>query len=396
MRLGKRSISVKIFYSFDICAFFRPSIAVTTCRHIIVTKQWPIPTGGGLGVARQFFLGLAEMDFENHDVWAICGPDVVQVKDEKTCRHLADEGSKRPKENRFVATFRQIQAIRRLEVPGTTVIAFTPFYAWPVLRLICPRLRLIHVEQSKGGRHHELAALYGHVCWKTSIVRVAVSLNFLFPHTIVFPSRGARALFARNNSNLAHVVERKGRVIYNGVETFLAKSRCQSNTLRIISVCEDIPVKALDACLQVIAILVEAGYAVKFDHFGTVRVETRKFVETRCLPVIFHGLRPREEVIAAMAEADLFLHLPIVAVFDLVLIEAMSAGLLVVASPVGGNTEALGENYQHFANSPHFAVAEIQAIIKFPESAERTRQALRTRAEAYFTSTAMAADYLKL
>ena len=190
---------------------------MSTHRHIIVTKQWPIPTGGGLGVARQFFLGLAKLGLNGRDVWAVCGTDVIEVKDAETCLRLADEPHSPG--GRLRTTMHQIQAIRRLSVPGATVIAFTPFYAWPLLRIACPGVRLFHVEQSKGGRHHELAAFRGRFGWKERLVQAAVALNFLIPHKIVFPSRGALSLFVEKNPGLAPVAKRKGVVIHNGVES---------------------------------------------------------------------------------------------------------------------------------------------------------------------------------
>ena len=366
-------------------------------RHIIVTKQWPIPTGGGLGVARQFFLGLATIGIEGRDVWAVCGTDVIEVKDAETCRRLADEPH--PPESRLRTAKLQVQAIRRLEVPGTNVIAFTPFYAWPLLRIACPGTQLVHVEQSKGGRHHELAAFHGRFGWKEQIVQAAVALNFHFPHKIVFPSRGALSLFVEKNPALASVARRKGIVIHNGVESVPCKTeRAASGEVpfKILSVCEDVPEKGLIDSLRAVEILCDAGRNVEFHHFGSVRDETRRFAEGQEFPAVFHGLRPRADILAAMQQADLFLHLPRMAVFDLALIEAMSASLPVVASPAGGNIEALGDDYPHFADSPEDAAAEIQAIVESPESAAQTKHSLQKRAEDNFTGSAMAARYLEL
>jgi len=362
-----------------------------------VTKQWPIPTGGGLGVARQFFLGLAKIGLEGRDVWAVCGTDVIEVKYPETCLRLADDPH--PPGSRLRTTMLQIQAIRRLAVPGATVIAFTPFYAWPLLRIACPDIQLVHVEQSKGGRHHELAAFRGRFGWKERIVQAAVALNFHFPHKIVFPSRGALSLFVEKNPSLAPVASRKGIVIHNGVETAPSKierARSEEAPFQILSVCEDVPEKGLLDSLRTVEILYAAGMNVEFHHFGSVRDETKRVAEGLEIPAVFHGLRPRADILAAMQQADLFMHLPQVAVFDLVLIEAMSAGLPVVTTPVGGNVEALGDDYPHFAGSPEDAAAEIQKVTESQKFTARTGQALRTRAEDNFTAVAMARGYLEI
>ena len=349
-----------------------------------------------MGVGRQFFLGLAEMGLEDRDVWAICGADVVQATDAATCRHLADCGSAGQEISRFVATLRQILTIHRLSRSVTTVIAFTPFYAWPVLRLICPGVRLVHVEQSKGGRHQELAAMRGRFGWKARLVQFAVALNFVFPHKIIFPSEGASRHFCEKNPFLTPLVRRKGSVIHNGISLPPLRRRLHGTAaFRIISICDDVPEKALDDCLQVISRLKANGCHVMLDHYGWVRDSTCRSAEANQLPVSFHGHRPRDEVMESLHGSDVFLHLPKVAVFDLVLIEAMSAGMPVVASPVGGNIEALGKDYPHFADGPESASAEILAIIKFPESATRIGQSLRARAQEHFTSVAMAVRYLE-
>ncbi len=74
----------------------------------------------------------------------------------------------------------------------------------------------------------------------------------------------------------------------------------------------------------------------------------------------------------------------------------MSAGLPVVASPVGGNIEALGDDYPHFADSPEDAAEEIQKMTQSQKLAARTGQALQKRAEDNFTGSAMARGYLKI
>lgn len=364
-------------------------------RHIILTKQWPVATGGGLGVARQFFLGLAEIGVAGRDIWAICGNDVMPVRDADTCRHIADSVPSRPPASRIFTTFQQLRAICRLSVQDTTLIAFTPFYAWPVTRMICPGLRLVHVEQSKGGRHYELASFHGTFGLKEQFVRAAVVLNFVFSHKAVFPSRGALDLFCGKNPALASLVRKKAGVINNGIEPLPARSGWESPPVfRILSVCEDVPEKALGDCLRVISLLEKAGCAVTCEHFGTVRDSTRHLAESQGIPVVFHGLRPRADVVAAMQRADVFLHLPRVAVFDLVLIEAMSAGLPVIASPTGGNLEALGDGI--FADSPEAAAQNIQNLMKDPERAGRIGQELRARAGRLFSSAIMTGRYLEI
>jgi len=369
---------------------------LTAHQHIILSKQWPLPTGGGLGVARQFFLGLAEIGLEGRDVWAVCGADVVHVTDVPTCHLLAGGGAKRAERNRLVSTICQIQAIHRLSRDGGTIIAFTPFYAWPVLRLLYPRLRLVHVEQSKGGRHHELASMRGRSGLREQAVRAAVALNFIFPHKIVFPGHGALSLFIKMNPGLAGMVRRKGIVIHNGIELPEDETkRPRSGSLfRIIGVCEDVAEKSLPEMLRVIALLRGAGRATEFHHFGTVREETRRTAEAERLPVVFHGFTPRGDVLKAMREADLFLHLPRIAIFDLAVVEAMAAGLPVVATPVGGNLEALGADYPHFAEGPETAACKVQYIMDHREAARGAGHSQRVR--DHFSSAIMAGRYLDI
>jgi glycosyltransferase involved in cell wall biosynthesis len=67
--------------------------------------------------------------------------------------------------------------------------------------------------------------------------------------------------------------------------------------------------------------------------------------------VNFAGLKPQAEVREYLETSDVFLHTPVIVVFDLSLLEAMMHAIPVVTTPLEGNREALGVDYPLYAGT---------------------------------------------
>ncbi len=373
---------------------------------IYVCKGIPARAGGGLGVAYNYLSAVWGRPLEPAacDHILLCGmaelalPSSAESLD--ACLASLDLG---PKQGAKLVIW---QAGRIREIAGhydrVVVLAFTPFYLWPLIQVLGKKLVTIHSEHGKGGRHNELAEERGKFGLRERFVQWCVGHNFRFPDRVVFPSRGALGLFTEKNPGLKQIAEEKAAILYNGVSTCEAPPpRANQGPLKIVSVAHHVREKGLDMMLDALQLATAAGVEWSMINYGQPSNLTPELVaQAEKLGIgsrITHaGLQPQAVVRQQLGAADVFLHTPVIVVFDLSLLEAMMHAVPVVTVPLEGNREALGEDYPLYATTPAEVAERLQWVSAHREEAGKIGESLRERALRLFTSDAMVKHYAGL
>jgi glycosyltransferase involved in cell wall biosynthesis len=269
----------------------------------------------------------------------------------------------------------------------------------PDTALIQDNLFVMWSEHSKGGLTRQWEQLDGErvrnwLSYKFLKRRYA----FLLAHSahIVFPSWGAVHLFEKYNG--LQIPRQKLSIVYNGVEDLLNQVDSLETAEEpglFVTVAEHVPEKGLDIALEGLARLKRPWqwYVVgKRTDWSAILLE-----KARDLGVIDHinfvEQLPNKEVLKLMARAEAIIMTQRVAVFDLVIIEAMMLGKAVLATPVGGNVEALGEDYPLYIQGAE-DLAKVLTI--GDEDLRRQGLANRHRYRAMFTEERMLNAYASL
>ena len=159
-----------------------------------------------------------------------------------------------------------------------------------------------------------------------------------------------------------------------------------------------------------VAVLLEAFARLRVEHPGAALVlvgdgEQRPALEAQARrlgiedAVRFAGARPRDAMAAEYAAADVFCLPSLYEGFPLAILEAMSAGLPVVATAVAGIPEAVVDGATGLLVPPEDAEALARALTALaadPEGARRMGEAGRRRVAAELTIPRIAAAYLEL
>lgn len=374
---------------------------------IYVCKGKPSRGGGGLGVAYNYLSATWGKVLEpaTADHILLCGmaERLLPINGGTLDDFLTalDTGSKHGVALFAWQALRLRQIARRYE--RTVILSFAPYYLWPLVRIANGgNVIAVHSEHSKGGRHHELAEETGSFGWRARFIQWCVGFNFRDTDRVVFPSHGALNLFTEKNPHLKQLAESKAAVTYNGVAVCEAPpARRTSGSLQIVSVAHHVREKGLSHMLEALRLATVAGTDWTMVNYGNkseltadlaVQAEQAGIADR----IDFAGLQPQAEVRARLGTADVFLHTPVVVVFDLSLLEAMMHAVPIVITPLEGNREALGEDYPLYATTPEEVAAKLAWIASNRAEAVKLGMTLRERALAMFTNEAMASQYAAL
>jgi glycosyltransferase involved in cell wall biosynthesis len=166
-------------------------------------------------------------------------------------------------------------------------------------------------------------------------------------------------------------------VIYNALDPMDAVQRAQvplPTPVNVATICRLIPLKRVDHVIGAIAQCEGVGLVIVGDGPERAALERVACAAGLTERVHFAGQRPRGEALSLLAACDLLVLNSTHEAYPHVVLEAMSLGLPVIATAVGGTPEIVrdGENGRLIA--PDASGALVEALLKLVSSnAERQR-----------------------
>jgi glycosyltransferase involved in cell wall biosynthesis len=250
-------------------------------------------------------------------------------------------------------------------------------------RLLSPGAGLVHTKHGRnwvaGGERYGLAA------------RLATR----FTDIVVAVSRDAAAV-ARE---VEGVPEAKLRVIYNGVDTAaFARVEPDCRASRAVCVARLNPVKDIPTLIAAARIMADRlpGFRLEVIGDGPDRSRVEAAVVAHQLTDCVRLPGFRDDIPGVLAGASLFVLPSLTEGVSLTLLEAMAAGLPVVATAVGGNPEVVMDGVTGTLvppGSPERLAEAIMAMFADPDRAQAMGEAGRARVREVFSLEAMATGY---
>ena len=302
-----------------------------------------------------------------------------------------------------------------VEAEGAPVIALRSSGRLPTLRALLAELQVgsPHVLHTHNPLPHQFGAM-AKLLRRTQVLvhtkhgrnapedRIAVAINRLCSRAtdMVVPVSENAADVARR---IERVPERKLLVIHNGIETerFTPVTRSDRAEPRGICVARLDAVKDIPSLLEAVARVRQAcpGFRVDLVGDGPDR-ERIEATRTRLgLDAAVTLLGKRSDISALLQKADLFLLASISEGISLTLLEAMAAGLPIVATAVGGNREVVVDGETGFlvpSRQPDAFADAVCRLLKSPELRLQMGAAARRRAESHFDVRTMTSRYQEL
>jgi glycosyltransferase involved in cell wall biosynthesis len=178
------------------------------------------------------------------------------------------------------------------------------------------------------------------------------------------------------------VSETKTSVIYNAVElaSSISSAIPLSTRFKVVTVGRLVPWKQVDRLIEALRDCVETGLVIVGD--GPERSRLEDLVRQNQLTdrVYFAGQRSKPETLGLMAACDLFVLNSTYEGFPHVVLEAMSAGLPVVATAVGGTPELVRDRENGLLIAPNANGALSKTLMNLMSSSEE-RQRLAAGAQ---------------
>ena len=136
-------------------------------------------------------------------------------------------------------------------------------------------------------------------------------------------------------------------VICNGIDIKRFKpdraAKLSSNGLRLLSVSRLIGRKGLDCLIDAVSRIKDTGVQLDIVGTGSIERQLKQLAKKREVHdrIHFHGYRSNSELVRLYNSADIFVQSSLSESINMALLEAMSCGLPIVASRVGGVPEII-------------------------------------------------------
>ncbi|MBW9115592.1 glycosyltransferase [Rhizobium cauense] len=271
----------------------------------------------------------------------------------------------------------------------------------------CTDFELVHIHAGIGWEGHEIAAAA--VAQGIPVIRTEH-----LPYLLTDPAQ--REAYVRGTRNLDHIItvsqaskdtfaehldERRITVVRNGiypvlppVGSHLRRDMQLDEQMVLLTVARFTAQKDHAALLRALPLILDAhsNACLLLVGTGDQFEDMRQLAEDLDVSSHVLFLGHRDDIPALMSIADLFVLPSLFEGLPLVLLEAMSFGVPVVATKIGGTVEALGEDhllYAKPANSRSLAKLVSRALAD-PGLRETVRRAGRQRFEAEFLANRMA------
>jgi len=270
----------------------------------------------------------------------------------------------------------------------------------PGLSSLKPRGALVWTEHSKGSLLREIHVQEGSRPTGVLARSLKDEYRFLLERSdlIVFPSLGAKALFEEYTG--WEVPSDRFRVVYNGVPDPIKIYGLQPEVEQglFVTIAQHVPDKGLDLSLEALSLFQSNRVSWRWVIIGGYTSWTReleRLVRKYRLSskVSLLGSLTHLETMLWLNKAEIVLATPRVGVFDLAILEAMALRKPIIATPVGGVKEALGEDYPLYASDPE----KIVALLNLDgDTLNKVGKVNRERYENFFTLSSMIKAYVAI
>jgi glycosyltransferase involved in cell wall biosynthesis len=235
------------------------------------------------------------------------------------------------------------------------------------------------------------------LAWLHRLMRPITCRIWRDAYRVVANSQALRALALVSASRLS--IE----VISNGAAEIavIPSSRRTGTGLRVLTVSRLIVRKGLDTLIIALARSQHPDLSLDIAGDGPIRASLERLAVSIGVAdrVRFHGFLDPGNLARLRAQADIFVLASVAESCSMALLEAMAAGLPLIATKVGGTIELVEHGYNGLLVDPHSVdalVAALETLARDPEQRKRFSAANRLLVRERFSWNSIARQYESL